>query len=340
MNDVKSFGIHDTDLIIHTPTKESFHDRPSWQQGDQETYRALFFLLKENGFVKHADGRYRDSRWSSLRATHHGGSKGDVHFHSEINLATMQFRFYEDVVRDNRNGGRYHFSKMEKAPYLWQKRVQLIHLKMAQLLMSRGFEDHTPPVFETAYEEVFERRRHTAEWHFKSVFGPEPVESYNGKDADGVMLQGGEIRCWYSRNGRLMRGRVHRDINNVWPIVVNRYEVEYGLGNHNLFTYDPAKHPRKMSLHPLVNISTALRRAVQARNYKRAARIQEALDRMATLHTFEPGDLVDVDNPRYQGPGIVDHVKPPFFVGVKVGPKGEGNLWSYEWATVRPALAT
>jgi len=336
MKETNSFRVYDSTFSASTITDERQRSLRHYQQGDWPSYKAALELLKSEGFVRHDDPWMR-GHFISLNATHHAGSRGDVHFHSEIYFTGFKFEFYQDVVLDNRNGGRFSFDKMGKAPYLWRKRVELLHTKLATMLAKRGFEDHCDPVLETAYEQIFERQRKTMEWHFSSFYGP--VSPYNGKDQDGVLLQGGETRCFYTHNGRLQRGRVYRDINNVWPILLNRNEWTCEA-TFELFTYDPTKHPRKVSLKSLVRISAALRRAVEKRDFKRAARIQEALDRMAKHHDMKPGDKVFVENPRYHGPGIVDYVKPPFFVGVKVGAKGDGNLWAYEWPTVRPAIAT
>lgn len=330
MRDVDSFRIHDASIHAWTKDKPRKGTYPTREEEDWVRYNAACSVLEINGFGFHQDPRYRDGYWKSLRRTHHAGSKGDVHFASEVYNAGFSFEFYEDVPRDNKNGGRYSFDKMGQASYLWRKRVELIHTKLANALLTMGFEDHTDPVLDGAHLEVMERRRQHMDWHSKHY--ESPPSPYNSKDQDGVLMKGGETRYFYTRNGRLQRGRVYRDLNNVWPIVMNRNEWTC-QATFELFTYDPDKHPRKLSKDPLVKINRALERAVRDRNFAKAARIQEAMHRKVDSYEFRVGDHVMVDNPRFHGTGIVDSIDPPFKVWVKLS---NGNTWAYEWATVKP----
>jgi hypothetical protein len=331
MADERTFHIHDSSVIVWgaQPSPGSI----SREGGDWNTYTAVRKLLKRRGYTVGFDPETK-ARYKKIWKWHHAGRRKDVLFRSYIYTTGFEFKFYEDVIRDNKNGGEYHFDKMKKAHYLWRLSVELIHRKITALLERRGFRNVTTRPPETALEAVEQRQKSWMVSH-PYIFKDLPY-SYNATDEDGVLLLGGEVRYFRTRNGHLSRGVVWRGANNCWDLVQNRTEWT-NEATFRLFTYDPKKHERKVSVDPLVNISRALEGAVRARNYLRADAIQKAIDRMATHHDFKAGDRVEVDNPRYQGPGIVESVRPPFWVLVKVGREGDGNTWRYEWATVRPA---
>lgn len=331
MADERTFYFHDSSVSVWgtKPDPKS----TSFLGGDWKAYTAVRDLLKRQGYTIGVDPETK-ARYKRIWRYHHAGQRKDVLFCSNIYPAGFEFKFYEDVIRDNRNGGKYHFDKMQKAPYLWRLSVELIHRKISALLEKRGFRNGTSQPPATALEAVEKRQKGWMESH-PYIF-KEPPHSYNATDEDGALLLGGEVRCFRTRNGHLSRGIVWRGANNCWDLVLNRTEWT-NEATFRLFTYDPKKHERKVSVDPLVNISRALERAVQARNYLRAAAIQKAIDRMAPIHDFKPGDRVEVENPRYHGPGIVESVHPPFWVLVKVGREGDGNTWRYEWPTVKPA---
>lgn len=330
MDREKVFSFHDSNLNVwgEMPPPGS---NPV-MGADRRTYYAVRNLLKKEGYSFGYDPDVK-ARYKRIFRNYHAGHRKDVFFTSNVYPAGFEFKFFEDVIRDNPNGGRYHFDKMAKAPYLWRLSVELIHRKIAALLERRGFKNVTTKPAQTALEAVEARRAGCMESHGDSF--KRPPQSYNATDQDGVLLLGGETRYFRTPNGHLSRGVVWRGLNNCWDLVLNKTEWT-NEATFRLFTFDPKKHLRKESVEPLVNISQALQRAVQARNYLRAAAIQEAISRMAVFYEFRPGDRVQVDNPRYHGLGVVESVRPPFWVLVKTGKEGAGNTWRYEWPTVKP----
>lgn len=299
-------------------------------ENDWESYRAVRSVLKENGYVLHRDPQLQD-RHKCIRDTHHAGSKHDVHFRSEIYPAGFRFEFYEDVVRDNPNGGRYTFDKMEKMPYLRRLRVKLILSKIADRLVSRGFVDNTERPPSGAFEYV---RWDRAQWsvHHESFY-QRPIERYNSEDADGQELRDGMVRYGRTLNGRLVRGTVFYRSNNMWHLVLNRHEVTQ-YASFQLFSYRPGVTDRKIAIEPKMKLSRALACAIKRCDFRRAASIQDVIRRTVGQHEFKRGDEVSVDHPNYVGSGVVQYVRPPISVGVKLS---NGNTWEYEWATVRPA---
>jgi hypothetical protein len=331
MGDIDRFWIVDSTVCVGVKSFP-FDWHAQGREGDWKNYKAVREVLRGSGYVLHDDPNIRE-RFPSLKRTHHAGSKGPVHFHSEIYPAGFRYEFYEDVPRENPCGGRYGFDKMGRAPYLWRLRVTQIHRKIAQALEALGFRDDTEIPPKSAVEAVTARQDGWKKSH-PYIF-KDPPERYNATDQDGVLLQGGELRYFYSHNGRLERGIVYRSAGNCWDVVLNKTEWRAAVGTHDMFTYNPERHPRKLSRDPVYMISKALERAITARKFRKAAVIQEALERITGSHTFKEGDPVVVENPRYHGRGVVESTNPPFSVDVRL--ESSGNVRRYEWPTVKPA---
>lgn len=326
--------IHTYDSTISAGTDSADYDFfRQGKDGDWESYRAALSLLRDMGYALHRDP-FMD-RFKFKASNKHAGSKGDVHFHSEVNPAGFKFEFYEDVVRDNKYGGRHHFDKMLKMPYLRRLKVTLAHRKIQALLESRGFVMTTLPKPATAMEAIERRRAETRESHPYLVAEKQP--DYNVMDEDKVRLKDADVRYFWSPNGRLRRGRCYYNMNSMWWCAYSPTEW-MNEAAWRYFSYDPKKHGRKLSIDPIVKISRALRAAVEKNDYERARVIRDALVRMTPLHDLKPGDRVMVNHPNYDGRGIVDWIRPPFTVGVRVGPEGDGNCHVYEWATVKPVV--
>jgi hypothetical protein len=321
----RRFHTYDSSLNIWgcTPTTDL-----SILEADWRTYGKVIQLLRQEGFRVTLDR----SVHQRIRKHYHAGRRGDVLFASEAHGVHCKFEFYEDVIRDNKAGGRYHFDKMAKAPYLWRLKVTLLHRKIGGLLHSLGFKDRTDEKPRDAFHEMQLHRTSLEAFHGPRLWA-DMRHNYNVEDGEGREIKDGEKRWFYERNGRLMRGECWHHINNMWWVIVDRYDLR-NIAAFDLFTYDAAKHPRKWSPHPIQNLSRALERVIKAKNYRKAAVMSDALGRMVDSYEFKDGDRVVVDNTRYRGPGIVDHVDPPFKVWVKLP---NDNTWAYEWATVRPA---
>lgn len=254
---------------------------------------------------------------------------------SEIYPTGWKYEFYEDVVRDNPNGGRYDFNKIKNMPYLRRLAFQAIRSKICACLAGLGFSTRARADDLAGYARILKDREESGHWRpGKDLAVGQP--DYNMNDADRVRMKDGDVRYFWSHNGRLERGTVHYRLGSNWWVLHSSGELTSET-SWRLFSYDPGRDARKRSFTPLVRISAALRRAVAAQNFEKASRIRDAIARMAPTYDFKVQDRVMVDNPKYIGPGIVEWIDAPFWVGVRVGEKGDGNCWRYEWPTVRPA---
>lgn len=183
----------------------------------------IFKLLKERGFIIQTDQRILEEH-PTLSDTHWEGVKGDLLFKSHIYPAGFDLKFYQEVNTKNRNGGYYDFEKFEMMPYLIRCEFILARKYICGLLDSSGYTNQAVSVFKYALDDVMYRIKSC--WHYKE--GKElpeyEFESYNAKDKDGKQLRNGQVKYFRDSRGRLKRGTIYHNINNMWWVILNKFE--------------------------------------------------------------------------------------------------------------------
>ncbi len=263
MRDENSFSVDDASINVSTVVRD-----------DWPVYHALRDVLRKAGFTFHQDPHIR-KRYRCLAKTHHAGSRRDVHFISQIYPIGFNFEFYEDVVRDNRNGGRYHFDKMRKMPYLRRLAVVAAHRKIIACLEGLGYVDKSYQAPQDSMKCILARRLEIEEFHGKDFYS-KGVASYNSKESDGVHLKDGDLRYFRSYSGHLCRGRVYHNLNNMWWVAVDPFCAQ-NIASFELFSYEAARHPRKKHPYPKRRLQTALNKAVSRQDFERAIGMRDAL---------------------------------------------------------------
>jgi hypothetical protein len=333
----RTFSIHDSTISI-------------WQEVNKpvqspctplmvEMYAKIRALMKASGYTWSKDPSKRPyGVW--YKYNHVGGKSGSgaLRFHSEIGGRTGKVEFFEDVPRDNKNGGRYTSQKLKKMPYLMRLRVVIMLRNLAGLLEQNGFIETTNTVPIGAAAAIEFHRAELSDFqgaHFYTGTGTNYWSSYNRNDQDGIALTDGDLRYFREPNGRLSRGTVYRNINNMWWVLVNKDHYT-NVANFRLFRFDPSRHPRKTSNEPRQRVGAALSRAVVHMDYHRAERIKQYIERTYGLPCIERGMKVKVEHPQFHGTGTAEVID-ALFVGVRLS---NGNLWTYERSTVSPAEVT
>lgn len=173
---------------------------------------------------------------------------------SEIFENGFKFVFYQDVVHENPHGGYYDFSKKEKMPYLIRLKYISTINKIKAFLLESDASDRSELSSKVAEERIkcyyatcWHHPQKTADFDLSSVDG-ETVESYNGKDRDGKTIRNGDIKYFRRWNGRLYRGKVYHNINNMWWVIVNNTELE-NLASFQLFDCEhPGAEERRVAV--------------------------------------------------------------------------------------------
>lgn len=154
--------------------------------------------------------------------------------------AGFEINFYQNIVFENRHGGEYDFDKYSKMPYLTKKRHDLTIKKLADFLERNGARNDIKP--RHIYAEDAIKQKYIEDWHhpqiedfsISDIHGDTPQESYNNTDRDKKTLHNGEIKYFRSWDGRLRRGTVYHNINNMWWVILDKYNYT-NIAAFNLF---------------------------------------------------------------------------------------------------------
>jgi len=292
----RTFFVSDTSLIIQSST--GVQDRVMrTNRPDYETFNRLMAVLAEAGFTIARDPKIeRDHK--ILGKYHREGRRstpaGDLWLSAEVYPTGIKVEFFQEVVTENRNGGRYDFDRQAKMPYLIRKAFEAALRRARIHLVDRGFVEDVKidsPVpdplayFNASWDGEWEKRRGTHRFRRGADGWPDESEigSYgNNLDRDKVKLEHGAVRYFRTYRGHLLRGRVYGGINGRWMVIYGPGLRDHThLSSWELFLCDPRRVPRR--LHPAgqKRLQSALNKAVEAEDYERAIVLRNTLKRAA-----------------------------------------------------------
>lgn len=190
------------------------------RNGKQPLLDKIFSLLESLGFEIQTDQRILE-QYPSLADTHWEGCKDDLLFKSHIYPTGFDLEFYQEINTKNRNGGYHDFDKYQMMPYLIRCSFILTKRKIKELLNQEGFIDESEPNFKYAYDNVMHRIKSC--WHYEEgkELPEHKIPEYNAKDKNGKQIFNGQIKYFRDGKGRLKRGAVYHNINNMWWVILN-----------------------------------------------------------------------------------------------------------------------
>ena len=238
-------------FINETDEKHEWKDRDNWSH--YIILDKLLDFMKERGFDIGRDPEIEEY-YSSLSKDYWYGIKKDLEFKAKRYPRGFSIEFFQNINFENRNGGEYDFDKFDKAPYLirlmWIKETE----KMAECIQGiiPDAIDETDNEYKNSEDKV---KNHLVEsWHkpqkdmnFKlsDLDGATCEGNYNNTDRDGKTIYNGEIKYFRDYRGRLIRGKVYHNINNMWWVILN--DTDYtNVADFKLFdpTEEDFKHRR------------------------------------------------------------------------------------------------
>ncbi|MCU1142518.1 UvrB/UvrC motif-containing protein [Stenotrophomonas maltophilia] len=228
--------------------------------------------------------------------------KGDLHAQLSVGGRHIELKFWQELHNvSNPNGGRYDFDKEQRMPYLLRLQMEHTRRKLRDYLVNvfDGYTFQTPKIsspspcplayFNEHWDSEYDRRRGTHRFD-RGVDGwpsENALRSWCRKDADGVALQHGDVRCIRDRQGRVRRGRVYGGINGMWMLV-------YGPGQRDhmhetagsFFSYVPGM-PRKVVSAYQANkrLQQELAQAISNQNFERAIVLRNVTAQRAEVGT-------------------------------------------------------
>lgn len=254
MENKNSFGIRKRYVDIHFRNNEEERRDPFHKKWKHYAilHRVLNFM-RDRGFEVGRDLRI-EKNYKCLTKDYWYGRKGDLEFKARRYPAGFEIEFYQNINFENQGGGEYDFDKFEKMPYM----IKLMFLNesnhIRQFLISLGIEEKSEKVYKYSEDEI--KHDYVECWHheqedmnFKlSDLDGETCSGYrNNVDRDNKIIYNGQIK-YFRRwgTGRLCRGKVYRNINNMWWVILNDTEFT-NIASFELFdaTSDDFKIRRK-----------------------------------------------------------------------------------------------
>lgn len=262
---------HDTDLIV-------WYADPK-DPAVKATRDAIVRKLRDRGFKMGPDPRIVKD-YPVLKQYHHVGRLGDLQVHVELAGRSVKVEFFQDVVCENRAGGRYDFRKRDRMPYLIGKRYEVEREKLFQLCEARGLTVIRARRPLLGMDFVNQRRAEC--WHWQGGKLLERIYDYNSKMADGGQVHEGDTVYFadYWAGRRIVRGVARYNLNNMWWVVLPSGEVR-NIASFELYRREglPAdlrgRHIDKRRVDKrLAELKDA---AVKAEQYERAAVLRDLL---------------------------------------------------------------
>lgn len=200
------------------------------------TLEKIFKMMKVRGWEIQID----QSVDSSISENYFEGKKGDLYLKSERYPAGFRLEFYQEINTVNRHGGYYDFDKLNHMPYLIRCRF-IVELKyISELLISEGYKDSSKPVYKLAMDNIMHEIKDCCHYKEGKELPEYEFESYNSKDKDGKQLRNGQLKYFRDRKGRLRRGKIYHNINNMWWVALNQFEYT-NVSSFNFFDITPER---------------------------------------------------------------------------------------------------
>lgn len=224
------YRIYDTTISFKNVNNEV--DNKNRWDGSLPHYQLFIDTMHELGqlgFYVEKDKSVSDI----IRKDHYYGRYYGLEFKAHRYPAGFKIEFYQNLNYENKCGGYYDFNKFEKMPYLQKLIFKKIANKLGLYLQEYGVKNVTEPILKTSEEKI---KYHFVEsWHHKQnnmnfmlsdLDGTTCEYSYNNRDRDKRIIYNGQTKYFRDYKGYLIRGTVYHNINNMWWVIINKYEYK------------------------------------------------------------------------------------------------------------------
>jgi hypothetical protein len=215
-------------------------------------YRACLAMLGQLGF-KVGEDAYIKKQFPILSPLHDYGKRGVLEFKSDIYPTGFKFEFFQNVVRENKNGGEYDFDKRRKMPYLTGKLFDYAKQRLTAFIAERVGCFYTTADKPTEAAGRLLHNFQTTSFTRSKIQSLSEIEGMmedydhrcNSFDRDKKIIKCGEIKYFRdSLTGRLMRGIAYHNINNMWWVITSRYTLR-NLASFELFDATPTDYAQR-----------------------------------------------------------------------------------------------
>lgn len=295
--------IHDTTIGVWEE-----HYNPVVYAGMTKVMLRAVEHLRARGWTMQPDARVA-KQYPSLKPDHWEGKHGDLEIKIALHGRHLELKFFQDVVRENPNGGQYGFQQLERmakvSPALrlqclaemWRV-VRLCEDIGYVLTEKNGFGEKTigaaTPLLVRDLAEL-EGARGTPLEIFNRSWGSDRFERdqtgwpsrkeisscWGQHDRDGKQITQGVTKYMRGRDGRIVRGQVFGGINGNWQLVSNGRTIAWAHCARDFFDCErPDIEPRRVH-DQKKRLREELDKALKADNFSRVAVLGAKLAREA-----------------------------------------------------------
>lgn len=219
-------------FINDTEEKHSeWDDRDNWSH--YSILHKIFKFMESRGFEVGKDPEIEEN-YNCIGKDHWYGKKGDLEFKANRYPRGFEIKFYQNINTENRNGGEYDSDKFNKAPYLvrlvWINETKKIGEFIKSIVPDISNEidskyKYSEEKIKNKFVECSHHPQKDMNFNLSDLDGTTCKESYNNKDRNKNIIFNGEIKYFRDYKGRINRGKVYHNINNMWWVILN--DTEY-----------------------------------------------------------------------------------------------------------------
>ena len=199
-------------------------------------------------FVPHED--LVSKQFPSLWHTHRWGVKSGIYYEGTIYPKGFEIKFfYMDRRGKYHKPGAYDLDMRDSLKYLERLQIRKSLRTINLYLKSIGCEEHVVTHGMKGWELVDYKINHDPGRHwgkYEEYKNGEYFLKFNARDRDGKLIRNGEVKYYRDQfTGRLSRGKVYHNINNMWWILHNKHSCT-NIASFRLFdaTKDDFNHRR------------------------------------------------------------------------------------------------
>ncbi|MEN6325826.1 MAG: hypothetical protein ABFD18_06430 [Syntrophomonas sp.] len=209
-------------------------------------------LMKDRGFKVGRDPQIQKD-YECLNKDHWYGRKGALEFKAHRYPAGFSIDFFQNIIFENEHGGFYDFDKYEKMPYLIKLMLRNEFRYIKKFLEQAGCKDVSKPVYKLAVDKIKQHyveschssQKSMEEFELEDLNGQTDSYSFNNTDLNNKTIYNGQVKYFRDHKGRLMRGKVYHNINNMWWIILNNFAYT-NIADFELFDLTPENNARKV----------------------------------------------------------------------------------------------